>query len=479
MKLFTFKPGGVHPPENKFTKDKAFVRMSPPSIAVIPLSQHIGAPNTPTVKVGDYVKIGQVIGTSTGFVSAPVHATVSGEVIAIEARPHPLGKNVQAVVIKNDFKDEWFKEPESRNLDDLSKEEILKLIREYGIVGMGGATFPTAVKLSPPKGKVIETLIANGAECEPYLTTDYRTMLEFTDDVIDGFLVEMKVTGAKRGFIAVEDNKSDAAEKLDKHIKERGIRNVEVVLVKTKYPQGGEKQLIKAVTGREVPAGGLPLDVGVVVQNVGTLKAISDAILKGKPLIERGTTVSGTAIKNPGNYIIRIGTPVRDVIQNAGGLTKKLRKLIFGGPMMGLAQSTVDVPVIKGTSGILFFGDEALEMAPQEESPCIRCSRCVDHCPIGLMPLLIDHAWRRKDLKEAEALNATDCIECGTCSYVCPSKRHLTENIRLAKQAIIKQRKIEAAKQAAFEKLKALREKQAKEAAAKKQQEAKGGKENG
>ncbi len=475
MKIFTFHPGGVHPEENKFTKEKAFVRMKAPSIAVIPLSQHIGAPNTPTVKVGDHVKIGQVLGSSTSFVSAPVHATVSGEVIAIEARPHPLGKNIQSVIIKNDFKDEFFEEPKKRTIEELSPEEIIKLIREKGIVGMGGATFPTAVKLSPPKGKVIETLIANGTECEPYLTTDYRTMLEFTDKVVDGFLLEMKATSAKNGFIAVEDNKKDAAEKLDKRIKERNIKNVEVVLVKTKYPQGGEKQLIKAITKKEVPAGGLPLDVGVVVQNVGTLKAIAEALLEDKPLIERGTTVSGTAIKNPGNYIIRIGTPVTDVMEQAGGLTKKLRKLIFGGPMMGLAQSTVEVPVIKGTSGILFFGEEALEMAPQEESPCIRCSRCVDHCPIGLMPLLIDHAYRRKDMKLAESLNATDCIECGTCSYVCPAHRHLTENIRLAKQAIIKQRKIEAAKQAAFEKLKALREKQAKEAAEK----SKGGKQNG
>ncbi len=475
MKIFTFHPGGVHPEENKFTKDKAFVRMKAPSIAVIPLSQHIGAPNTPTVKVGDHVKIGQILGSSTSFVSAPVHATVSGEVIAIEPRPHPLGKNIQSVIIKNDFKDELFEEPKKRTIDELSPEEIIKLIREKGIVGMGGATFPTAVKLSPPKGKVIETLIANGTECEPYLTTDYRTMLEFTDKVIDGFLLEMKATSAKNGFIAVEDNKRDAAEKLDKRIKERNIKNMEVVLVKTKYPQGGEKQLIKAITKKEVPAGGLPLDVGVVVQNVGTLKAIAEALLEDKPLIERGTTVSGTAIKNPGNYIIRIGTPVTDVMEQAGGLTKKLRKLIFGGPMMGLAQSTVEVPVIKGTSGILFFGEEVLEMAPQEESPCIRCSRCVDHCPIGLMPLLIDHAYRRKDMKLAESLNATDCIECGTCSYVCPAHRHLTENIRLAKQSIIKQRKIEAAKQAAFEKLKALREKQAKEAAEK----SKGGKQNG
>ncbi len=475
MKIFTFHPGGIHPEENKFTKNKSFAYMKPPSIAVIPLSQHIGAPNVPTVKVGDHVKMGQVIGTSASFVSAPVHSTVSGEVIAIEPRPHPLGKNVQAVVIKNDFKDEWFEKPEKKNIKDFSKDDIIKLIRIRGIVGMGGATFPTAVKLSPPKGKTIEILIANGAECEPYLTTDYRTMLEFTDKIIDGFLLEMKATAAKKGFIAVEDNKSDAAEKIEDCIKARDIKDVEVILVRTKYPQGGEKQLIKAVTGREVPAGGLPLNVGVVVQNVGTLKAIAEAVLEGKPLIERGTTVSGTAIKNPGNYIIRIGTPLTDVIEQAGGLTKKLRKLLLGGPMMGLAQSTVEIPVIKGTSGILLFGDEAFSMAPQEESPCIRCSRCVDSCPIGLMPLLIDHAWRRNDMKIAESLNATDCIECGTCSYVCPAHRHLTENIRSAKQSIIKQRKIEAAKQAAFEKLKLLREKQAKEAAEKN----KGGKENG
>jgi len=476
MKLFTFRPGGVHPEENKLTKGKPFVRLKPPDIAVIPLSQHIGAPNTPLVKVGDQLKIGQVIGSAKAFVSAPVHSTISGEIIAIEPRICPLGTKVPSVIIKNDFKEQWIENLKGiESLESVPKEELLKIIREKGIVGMGGATFPTAVKLTPPKGKSIDTLIANGAECEPYLTTDYRTMLEFPEKIINGFLVEMKIVDAKRGFIAVEDNKQDAAEFLDKKIKQKGLNNVEVVLVKTKYPQGGEKQLIKAVTGKEVPVGGLPLDVGVVVQNVGTLVAISEAVFEGKPLIERGTTVSGTAIQNPGNYIIRIGTTVSDVIQQTGGLTKKLRKLIFGGPMMGLAQSTVEVPVIKGTSGILFFGEEALEMAPQDESPCIRCSRCVDNCPIGLMPLLIDHAWRRKDMKLAESLNATDCIECGVCSYVCPSKRHLTENVRNAKQKILRQRKIEAAKQAAFEKLKALREKQAKEAKAKEE----GGKASG
>ena len=474
MKLFTFKPGGVHPKENKLTNDKPFVRLKSPKIVVIPLSQHIGAPNTSLVKVGDHVKIGQVIGSAKAFVSAPVHSSVSGEVIAIEPRPYPLGTKVTSVVIKNDFKDEWIEDIKKiSSLEEIQPKDLVGIIRDKGIVGMGGATFPTAVKLSPPKGKFIDTLIANGAECESYLTTDYRTMLEFPDKIIDGLLIEIRITGAKHAFIAVENNKEDAAELLEKRVKTRGLKNIEVVLVKTKYPQGGEKQLIKAVLGKEVPSGKLPLEVGAVVENVGTLKAIAEAVFEGKPLIERGTTVSGTAIKNPGNYIIRIGTTVEDIIDQTGGLTKKLRKLIFGGPMMGLAQSTVEVPAIKGTSGILFFGEEALDMAPQDESPCIRCSRCVDSCPMGLMPVLIDHASRRNDLKLAESLNATDCIECGVCSYVCPAKRHLTENIRKAKQKILKQRKIEAAKQAAFEKLKALREKQAKEAQEKSKKEAK------
>jgi electron transport complex protein RnfC len=454
MKEFTFKTGGVHPKENKLTKDAPFVHLDPPAVAVIPLSQHIGAPNTPLVKAGDHVKIGQVIGSTDAFVSAPVHATISGEVVAIELRPLPSGIRAQSVIIKNDFKEKWVSGLKGiKSLESSSKEELIKNIRDKGIVGMGGATFPTAVKLSPPKDKPINVIIANGAECEPYLTTDYRVMMEYPEKIIDGLLVEM-----------IEDNKKNAAVLLEENVEKRGLDNIEVVLVKTKYPQGGEKQLIKAVLGKEVPAEKLPLEVGAIVQNIGTLKAISEAVFEGKPLIERGVTVSGPAIKKPGNYTIRIGTTVTDIIQQTGGLTRKLRKLVFGGPMMGIAQSTVEVPVTKGTSGILFFGEEALEMAPQEEMPCIRCSRCIDWCPTGLMPLLIDHAWRRNDIKLTETLNATDCIECGVCSYVCPSKRYLTENVRNAKQKILKQRKIEAAKQAAFEKIKALKEKKAQEA---------------
>jgi len=459
MKLFTYSPGGIYPEEEKFTKDKTFEHLNPPSIVLIPLSQHTGAPNTPLVKVGDHVLIGTLLGSSSQFVSAPVHSSVSGEVTAIEERIVPLGNKVQSVVIKNDFKDEWVELKPVNSVESTSKEELVKIIRESGIVGLGGAAFPTSVKLSPPMGKVINTIIANGAECELYLTTDYRVMLEFPGKVIDGLLIEMKITGANEGIIAVENNKIDAAEVLEKRVKERGINNIEVVLVKTKYPQGGEKQLVKAILKKEIPSGGLPLDIGVVVQNVGTLKAISDAVLDGKPLIERGITVSGTAVAKPGNYIVRIGTQVKDIIDELG-LNRKLRRLIFGGPMTGIAQSTVDAPVVKGTSGILMFGEEAFDMSPEEESPCIRCASCVDSCPMGLMPTLIDYATRRQDLKLAEELHALDCIECGVCSYVCPADRHLTENIKKAKQGIMKQRKIEAAKQAAFEKLKAQKEKE-------------------
>ncbi|MGC8721059.1 MAG: electron transport complex subunit RsxC [Caldisericaceae bacterium] len=459
MKLFTYSPGGIYPDEEKLTREKAFERLRSPSVVVIPLSQHTGAPNTPLVKVGDHVLVGTLIGSSSQFVSAPVHSSVSGDVIAIEERIVPSGNKVQSVVIKNDFKDEWVELKAVGNLDSVSKEELIKVIRDSGIVGLGGAAFPTAVKLSPPMGKVINTVIANGAECELYLTTDHRVMLEFTDDVINGLLIEMKATGAKEGIIAVENNKIDAANALEQRVKDRNITNVEVVLVKTKYPQGGEKQLVKAILGKEIPSGGLPLDVGVVVQNVGTLKAVADAVLSGRPLIERGITVSGTAVQKPGNYIVRIGTQVKDIIDELG-LNRKLRKLIFGGPMTGVAQSTVDAPVVKGTSGILMFGEEAFDMSPDEESPCIRCASCVDNCPMGLLPTLIDYASRRQDLKLAEELHALDCIECGVCSYVCPANRHLTENIKKAKQGIIKQKKIEAAKQAAFEKLKALKEKE-------------------
>ncbi|MGC9171825.1 electron transport complex subunit RsxC [Caldisericum sp.] len=459
MKVFTYSPGGIHPDESKLTKDLSFEVFKSPPIAVIPLQQHTGAPNNPLVQVGDYVKVGQKIGDSTQPVSAPVHATVSGKVIAIEERLCPTGAKIKSVIIENDYKDEWVELSPRKSFEDLPSEELVKIIREHGIVGLGGAAFPTSVKLTPPKDKVIDTIIGNGAECEPYLTVDHRNMLEYPEKVITGILIEMKITGAKKGIIAVEENKLDAANVLENKIKEMGLNNVEVVLVKTKYPQGGEKQLIKAVLKREVPSGGLPLDVGVVVQNVGTLKAITEAVLEDKPLIERGVTISGNAVSKPGNYIIRIGTLASFIIDTLG-LNRKLRKLIFGGPMTGIAQPTVDVPVIKGTSGILMFGDEALEMAPQEESPCIRCASCVDSCPMGLMPVLIDHASRKNDLKTAETLHALDCIECGVCSYVCPAKRHLTENIKSVKQAIIKQRKIEAAKQAAFEKLKAQKMKE-------------------
>ncbi|MCX6088579.1 MAG: electron transport complex subunit RsxC [Caldiserica bacterium] len=469
MKLFTYSPGGTEIEEEKWTKDKPFVKLPPPSIAVIPLSQHTGALNVPAVKIGDHVKIGMVIGSTSALVSAPVHASVSGDVIAIEDRLCPAGNKIQSIIIKNDFKEE---EAEFEHVDSIEKftpEELIKKIRDAGIVGLGGAAFPTSIKLSPPKNKVIETVIGNGAECEAYLTTDYRVMIEFPDEIINGILIELKILNAKRGIIAVEDNKTDAADLLAKKIAERNLEDkIEVVLLKTKYPQGSEKQLIKAVLGREIPSGGLPLDVGTVVQNVGTLKAISEAIFDGKPLIERGITISGAAIKNPGNYIVRIGTQVSEIIDKVGGLNKKLRKLVFGGPMTGIAQSSLEVPVLKGTSGILFFGEESLEMAPEEESPCIRCASCVDSCPIGLLPVFLDHAYRRNDMKLAESLYAVDCIECGACSFVCPAKRHLTENIKKAKQSILKQRKIEAAKQAAFEKLKQKRLQEAKEKEAKK-----------
>lgn len=469
MKLFTYSPGGTEIEEEKWTKDKPFVKLPPPSIAVIPLSQHTGAPNAPAVKIGDHVKIGMVIGSTSAPVSAPVHASVSGDVIAIEDRLCPAGNKIQSIIIKNDFKEEEAEFEHVDSIENFTPEELIKKIRDAGIVGLGGAAFPTSIKLSPPKNKVIETVIGNGAECEAYLTTDYRVMIEFPDEIINGILIELKILNAKRGIIAVEDNKTDAADLLAKKIAERNLEDkIEVVLLKTKYPQGGEKQLIKAVLGREVPSGGLPLDVGTVVQNVGTLKAISEAIFDGKPLIERGITISGTAIKNPGNYIVRIGTQVSEIIDKVGGLNKKLRKLVFGGPMTGVAQSSLEVPVLKGTSGILFFGEESLEMAPEEESPCIRCASCVDSCPIGLLPVFLDHAYRRNDMKLAESLYAVDCIECGACSFVCPAKRHLTENIKKAKQLILKQRKIEAAKQAAFEKLKQKRLQEAKEKEAKK-----------
>jgi electron transport complex protein RnfC len=430
----TFK-GGVHPPHYKeATEHREIEKARLPQRVIIPLQQHIGAPCELIVKVGDKVKVGQKIGEGKAFVSAPVHASISGEVVSIETLPHPVGGKVLSVVIQSDGLDEVDNNIKPfGSIESLSPEELKKIIREAGIVGMGGAAFPTQVKLSPPPEKTIDTVIINGAECEPYLTADHRIMLERTEDVVFGIKVVMRAVGVSSVYIGIEDNKPDAIKKLEEAVS--GEENIKVIPLRAKYPQGGEKQLIYAITGREVPSGGLPMEVGVIVQNVGTVTAIARAVKTGMPLIERVVTVTGSGVKKPKNLLARIGTPFKDLIEECGGFNGTPGKVIMGGPMMGIAQTSLEVPVIKGTSGILVLTKE--EAKRYEPGPCIKCARCVDICPINLLPTRISHFSQMGMWDEAEEYNALDCIECGSCSYICPSKIPLVQRIRIAKGEIL------------------------------------------
>ncbi len=434
--------GGVHPPDSKeLTRDKPVEVMPVPERVVIPLHQHIGAPAEATVEKGARVKKGQVIGKAKGFVSVPVHASISGEVKSIGDFPHPSGKTALAVEIVSDGEDLWAEDlQEERDVDSLSPEVIREKIVSAGIVGLGGATFPTHVKLSPPEGKTIETVILNGAECEPYLTADHRLMIEDADSIIDGMKIIMKVLGVEKGYIGIEDNKPEAITSMMKAAAGTGI---EVVSLHVKYPQGAEKQLIKAVTGREVPPGGLPMDVGTVVQNVGTAVAVFEAVRYGRPLIERITTVTGHGIKEPKNLKVRVGTLTGDLIDICGGFAEPAGKLIMGGPMMGVGQYTTDVPVVKGTSGIVVV--PADEVKRREPKPCIRCGRCSAVCPMFLEPAAMGIFAERDMFDEAEAYNVMDCIECGCCSYTCPADRHLVHLFRYAKAAVVRKRQKAAA----------------------------------
>jgi len=438
-----FFKGGVHPEYQKeITSTLAIVKMPLPQKVVVPMQQHIGAPcellaDVDKIEKGTEVKVGQKLGDNKGFVSSPVHAPISGTVTDIGLYNHPLGMKINAVTIESDGRDEWDEAIKpAGDLDNLTVEDIRRIVREAGIVGLGGATFPAHVKLSPPQDKPIDIVIINGAECEPYLTADHRVMLEKTEEIVFGLKAMLKALGAGEGIIGVEDNKPDALRAMEQLVAEED--NIRVCSLPTKYPQGAEKMLIYVATGRTVPAGALPLEVGVVNHNVGTAVAISQAIREGKPLIERVLTVTGAGINKPANVQVRLGTLVTDVIDFCGGLKESTLKLIIGGPMMGLAQPDPDVPVIKGTSGILALTDEDVYLA--ESSPCIRCAKCVSSCPMNLMPTSIAQAAEHGDFTRAEKFYALDCFECGCCSYICPSKIPLVQWIRIAKAEIMKRK---------------------------------------
>jgi len=437
-KGFTFK-GGIHPPHyKKQTEHLEIENAKEPNVVVIPLQQHIGAPCDALVTVGQAVKVGQKIGESKAFVSANVHSSVSGIVKSIEMRNSSGGMKVNCIVIESDGKftvDESVK-PKG-DIDKLSKDEVLAIIKEAGLTGMGGAGFPTHVKLSPPKDKEIDVVIINGAECEPFLTADHRIMLEKTEDVVIGAKAVKKAVNVEKCFIAIEKNKPDAIEVMKKTLE--NVEGIEVAELETKYPQGDEKRLINAVTGRVVPSGGLPMDVGVVVNNVGTIATLGNIIKTGMPVVQRVVTVTGSAIKNPKNLYIRIGTLFSDVIEQCGGFSEEPGKIINGGPMMGIAQFTTDVPVIKGTSGILVLNKK--DATIEEPQNCIRCGKCVEICPVNLQPLIISKLSLLNKFDEAEGYHALDCIECGSCSFVCPSKRRLIESIRVAKREIVSKRR--------------------------------------
>jgi len=438
LKSFTFK-GGIHPPQYKRYSEKAGIeKAEEPKVATIPMQQHIGAPCEPIVKVGDRVKVGQKIGEAKAFVSAPIHSSVSGIVKKISPMDTPTGSGVMCITIESDGLNEIHENVIPRgDIESLSRDEIINIIKEAGITGQGGASFPTHVKLSPPPDKKIDTVILNGAECEPYLTADHRLMLEYPEKIIYGLKALMKAVGVNKGYIGIENNKPDAINSMLKAAEKEP--NIEIVSLVAKYPQGDEKRLINAVTGRVVPSGGLPMDVGVIVNNVGTACAVANAIQTGMPLVERVITVTGSAIKNPKNLLVKIGTPFKDIIAQCGGYKETPGKIIMGGPMMGLAQYTDEVPVIKGTSGILVLNEKEAKIP--ESNPCIRCGKCVDVCPVNLQPLFISQLSLKGKYEDTQKYHVTDCIECGSCSYICPSKRPLLESIRVAKKEIIAKRK--------------------------------------
>jgi electron transport complex protein RnfC len=441
--LKTFRIGGIHPEENKFSAGRAIQPIAIPAQVVIPLSQHIGAPTQPVVKKGDKVKVGTLIGKSVGFISANIHSSVSGTVLKIDKVLDASGYKRDAVFIKvegDEWEDSIDRSPALKKTCDLTPKEILEKIAAAGIVGMGGATFPTHVKLTPPPGTRAEVLIINGVECEPYLTSDHQLMLEKADEILVGTTLVMKTLNVQKAIIGIENNKQDAIRLFTQKAHE--YPHIEVQPLKVQYPQGGEKQLIDALTGRQVPSGALPISVGAVVQNVGTVFAIYEAVQKNKPLVERVVTVTGKEVKEPCNILSRVGIPIGNLIDAAGGLPETTGKIVSGGPMMGKALASTDIPVTKGTSGILVI--PTLEAKRKAMKDCIRCARCVSVCPMGLNPTLLMNLTEYAIWDRSEKEHIIDCIECGSCSYTCPADRPLLDYIRLGKgkvNGIIRARK--------------------------------------
>ena len=445
MKIKTFSMGGIHPKENKLTHEVPTVVAELPKQAIFPLSQHIGAPAKPVVQKGDKVKVGTLIAEAGGFVSAPIFSSVSGTVFKVDTAIDATGYRKPAIII-NVEGDEWEETIDRSNKlelvenhPELTPEEIVNRIKNAGVVGMGGACFPTFIKLTPPPTAKAECVIINAVECEPYITADYRLMMERSDEILVG--LELLMIGAKvtKGYIGIETNKPAAIELLTEKCTNKfgGSKyQVEVVPLKQRYPQGGEKQLVDAVIQRQVPAPpAIPVNVGAIVQNVGTAFAVYEAVMKNKPLFERYTTVTGKKLANPGNFQVRMGTPMKDLIDFCGGMPEGDNKLLAGGPMMGKALTSVEVPICKGTNSVTIISDE--EARRKEPQPCIRCAKCVGVCPMGLEPYLLAKLSEVKNWERAESEDITSCIECGSCHYTCPAHRPLLDNIRQGKATVM------------------------------------------
>ena len=434
----TFKIGGIHPEENKFSAGNRIIPTPLPKQIIIPLAAYIGAPSTPVVGKGDIVKVGQLVGQANGFVSSNVHSSVSGKVTKIEDALDASGYKRLSLFIDVDG-DEWL-ETIDRSTEivrncKLSSEEIVTKIHNAGIVGLGGATFPAHVKLTPPPGKKAEVLIINAVECEPYLTCDHQLMLERSEEILVGISILMKGLHVERAVIGIENNKKDAIELFERKIQTLAFKGIEVATLKVQYPQGGEKQLIDAAIGRQVPSGSLPIEVGAVVQNVGTVFAVYEAVQKNKPLIDRILTITGKSMLKPGNYLVRLGTSLANVVEQAGGVPADTGKVIAGGPMMGRAVASLDIPTAKGSAGVLFLTKK--EACRMQMKNCIRCAKCVSVCPMGLEPYLLMAQGEQKMWDELESNHVLDCIECGSCSYTCPACRPLLDEIRYGKSTIM------------------------------------------